>query len=502
MTWTTIGTTTIKVKLKHFTASIRWRIMIWIIVVVFSALASMVFLQDTVRRSQVHTSANASVEKAVLELRSFSDNFGQDFPDSRSLLENFLRREIPDRNEVLIGVVDSHLIQQQGFKSSEKPAVLSLDEQLLRSVIADVSYSGITSTPEYKNVHWGKVPIGTEMHSNQEQNQVFYRTDYLLVLVFTSARYDAVAQETKLFAALGFLGLLLSAVIAWLVAAQVLVPVRALRDVAAQISDSDLKTRVPVHGDDEIAQLARTFNRMLDRIDLAYAAQRQFVDDAGHELRTPITVVRGHLELLESGDAAQRTRSIQLCTQELDRMTRMVNDLLTLAIADANAADFLHLAPCDLSELSISLDDKAAMLSQGRTDLVAIAEGVVLLDAERVTEAVLELVRNAVKYTDEVTPILLSSSLDESAQTVSFSVRDFGPGVKPEAKENLFKRFRRGQHEQSDKGVAKKGAGLGLSIVSAIAQAHGGHAWVESVEGQGATFGITLPVQSADDPFF
>ena len=112
-----------------------------------------------------------------------------------------------------------------------------------------------------------------------------------------------------------------------------------LADTARSISETDLTRRIPVSGRDEIAELARTFNAMLDRLEAAFATQRAFVSDASHELRTPITIVRGHLELL-GDDPQERRETIALVTDELDRMSRFVDDLLLLAKAERD--DFLR----------------------------------------------------------------------------------------------------------------------------------------------------------------
>lgn len=121
--------------------------------------------------------------------------------------------------------------------------------------------------------------------------------------------------------------------IGWAVAGRILAPVRPVRRAAAQLTEQDLTRRIPVQGRDDIALLAETFNAMLDRLERAFAAQRQFVDDAGHELRTPITIVRGHLELM-GDDPAEQAETIRLVTDELDRMSRIVEDLLLLAKAE------------------------------------------------------------------------------------------------------------------------------------------------------------------------
>src|SRR5690606_16881007 len=109
---------------------------------------------------------------------------------------------------------------------------------------------------------------------------------------------------------------------AWVAAGRVLAPVRVITDTARELSESDLRRRIPVpDSDDEIARLARTFNAMLDRLAAAFANQRQFLDDAGHELRTPITIIRGHLEL-ETDDPDERRATRAVILDELDRMAR------------------------------------------------------------------------------------------------------------------------------------------------------------------------------------
>ena len=233
-------------------------------------------------------------------------------------------------------------------------------------------------------------------------------------------------------------------------------------------------------------------------------------------MRTPITIVRGNLELLETASPSERERSIELCLSELDRMTRMVNDLLTLAVAESADSDFLNIAETDLSQLTIDIDDKAHMLTNGRSEVVGIGEGQVMCDSARITEAVLEFVRNAAKYSPQGSPIHIATSNDGAH--ASFTVTDFGAGVAQDQQEALFQRFHRGSLDNSldntkstntagsaeGTGISGKGAGLGLSIVQAIAQAHGGRTFVESIADKGATFGIEILSKALlhDEPYF
>src|SRR5690606_1250325 len=151
----------------------------------------------------------------------------------------------------------------------------------------------------------------------------------------------------------------IASAVAWVAAGGVLRPLRLLDETAQSISETDLSQRIDVEGDDEVAALATTFNHMLDRLEDAFAVQRRFVDDAGHELRTPITVIRGQLELL-ADDPDERKATIALVTAELDRMSRIVEDLL--ALAKAEHTDFINRHPVDLSEFVTDLALKGSSL--------------------------------------------------------------------------------------------------------------------------------------------
>jgi two-component system OmpR family sensor kinase len=154
--------------------------------------------------------------------------------------------------------------------------------------------------------------------------------------------------------------LILASLLAWVVAGRVLAPLRLLGDTARSIGESDLTRRIPVEGDDELVDLARTFNEMLGRLEEAFASQKAFISDAGHELRTPITIIRGHLEVM-GDDPDERRETLELVSDELGRMSRLVNDLLLLA--KANRPDFLEPQTIDLDDLTRELFAKASALA-------------------------------------------------------------------------------------------------------------------------------------------
>jgi signal transduction histidine kinase len=268
-------------------------------------------------------------------------------------------------------------------------------------------------------------------------------------------------------------------------------PVRELTDSARSITETDLSRRIPVEGDDEIAVLARTFNDMLDRLEGAFTAQRRFIDDAGHELRTPITIVRGHLELI-GDDPEDRAQTLALVTAELDRMGRIVDELLLLARAEQ--PDFVQLDEVELSDLTTELLVKATALGERDWRLDACTSGRVWADPQRLTQAVLNLARNAVEHTTPSAEIGLGSI--RRAGEVRLWVRDTGPGIEPDERERIFERFtrgRRGRTRRSD------GAGLGLAIVRAVALAHRGRVELDSRPGAGATFTLVFPDAAGRD---
>lgn len=479
-----IGTTQTTETMTTKTTSLRWRIVVWMSLVVALALGGVVLMTRSVLFNEVAATANASVEQEIEEFRRFAADAtdpvtAEPFDSAERMVEVYLSRQIPDASEVILGAAGGQLIQMNvAALDGTYPEPLAATEPVVREMFGEDEVSGIFENDPRGPVYWGKVFIEGE------------RPVQLAVAYFTGDALAAAKETLRSIVILALGGLVASIVIAWLIAGQIVAPVRQVSRVASQISNSDLTQRVPVRGSDEIAQLARTFNAMLDRVEDAYVQQRQFVDDAGHELRTPITVIRGQLELLETGTADDRARSIALATAELDRMARMVNDLLTLAVADSG--DFVDPQPVDVAELSIDIEDKARTLSE-RIELTEVAEGTMLLDEHRITEAVLELCNNALRYSDDRVDIGSTYTGAGPDRELRFWVRDRGQGVAVEKQSSLFGRFSRG-------GTARRGgAGLGLSIVDAIATAHGGRAYVESVPGLGSTFGLALPAATKEE---
>jgi signal transduction histidine kinase len=306
------------------------------------------------------------------------------------------------------------------------------------------------------------------------------------VMAYSVQRELADLQQLgRIYAGVSLGALLLVGLVGWQVSGRLLRPLRTLREGTQRISETDLSERIPVRGNDDLSELTRTYNEMLDRLQEAIDTQRRFLDDAGHELRTPLTIVRGHLELLDETDSRDVAETRALLLDEVDRMGRMVEDLILLS--KARRPDFLEIRPIDLQVLVADIADKARMLGDRRWVVEGWVEGVLEGDPERLTQAMLELAKNATKFSPPGSTVAIGCALD--ADEVRLWVRDEGSGIAPEDLDRVFGRFSRGASSN-----AVDGSGLGLSIVDSIATAHGGRVTAHSQLGAGSTFTIVLPV--------
>lgn len=302
---------------------------------------------------------------------------------------------------------------------------------------------------------------------------------------------DEVAAELddvmRTYALVSIASLMVVAFGAYVVAGRLLSPIRDLREAAEDISESDLTRRITATGNDDLTDLTVTFNHMLDRLESAFSTQRQFLDDVGHELKTPLTIVQGHLELMDADDAAEVGSTRDLVLDEVDRMGTLVGELLLLA--KTRRPDFLNLEPVDLAAFTESVAEKMRGLGDREWRVDAAAAAVVDADPRRLTQAILQLAANAYQHTEPGDVIAIASGVN--AERAWVSVRDTGSGIADDDLDRIFDRFR-----QAHDG-AEGGLGLGLAIVRGIAEAHGGTVVVTSAMGRGSTFTISLPLRRA-----
>lgn len=236
---------------------------------------------------------------------------------------------------------------------------------------------------------------------------------------------------------------------------------------------------------------ARRRETALARVRKSAEREREFLRDASHQLRTPITVARGHIEMiLASGAPPQVRGDAEIVLDELGNLNRISDRLLLLAAAERQ--DFLRREEIDIEELLVHMLRRWSTAADRNWRLEA-DEVVVPADRERLEAALDALIENAVKATQPGHDITLASRVRDTA--VILEVRDSGRGVDPEHLPHLFERF---YHVTKDAGSGPRGTGLGLSIVRAVAEAHGGHVCAASTLGEGASFRLYLPTTIQD----
>jgi len=278
-------------------------------------------------------------------------------------------------------------------------------------------------------------------------------------------------------------------------ARRALKPVDDISQTAQVIEGSDLSRRINVNTRDELGRLAATLNEMIARLERAFQRQKQFTSDASHELRAPLSVIEAEatLALEKERPAGDYQQSLETISQESNRMSSLIDQLLTLARADAGKEQW-NFAPVDLGELlgNLSADmevlcqEKGLTLELGQTRHLAV-DG----DETRLRELFMNLLNNAIRYTSS--PGTISVSLRREGQMAVVAITDTGIGIPAEEIPLIFERFYRVDKARSR---AEGGTGLGLAISKHIAEAHGGRIEVESQVGVGSTFSVWIPLLS------
>ena len=463
-------------------SSIRSRFLATYVGLLMLATAASVVLAERIVVYRLDERIERELVQESQELRRLAGGIdpasGEPFGDDvRRVFRVYLQRNIPSHDEALLTFVDGKLFLRS--RAADPGYRLDRDAELVaRWANLTTAARGSADTPAGR-VEYLAVPLETRSRTRG-------------VFVVATFRDEELRELwTALFAivAVGVVVLVAGSLLAWRLAGKVLGPAKEVTAAARSISHSDLSRRIPVEGDDEVAELAATFNDMLGRLEGAFKAQRQFVDDSGHELKTPLTIIRGHLELLED-DPKERQETLALVIDELDRMGRIVEDLLLLAKHEQ--PDFLNLATVEVGGLTEDVHANAQALAEREWVLERRGRGVIVADRQRLAQALLQLAHNAVRYGGDDGPIAIGSAVADGE--ARFWVRDQGPGIPLDEQKTIFERFSRGSGQRRS-----EGAGLGLAIVSAIAEAHNGRVELESGVGAGSVFSIVVPVDQPAD---
>lgn len=471
----TTGTTDVDPTTVPARLSVRTRLTSAVALLTGAGFCAAGVLVYALESAAIEQSTTRQIEQEVAEFSQLEGGIdpdtGREFDSIEALIRLYLQRNVPDDDELLVGYWDDRV-----------------------RLVSDSRYPQLQDDPGFLDVIQRRLTTGGTEILERDYSEVWVtvtpvRSSQDGAFVIASFLDDERGRLIHVMRNYAIVALLLLALItgaaAWQ-AGRLLSPLRRLHEAAQDVSGSDLSRRIPETGNDDITALTRTFNEMLARLENAFVGQRRFLDDAGHELKTPLTVVRGHMELLDPGDPGDVEATRQLLIDEVDRMSRLVNDLILLAKTDR--PDFLRSDQVDLTPFLRTVLEKCRALAPRQWTLDESADQVVELDEQRITQALLQLSQNAVRHTAESDTVALGSRVSPQ-HGLELWVRDTGTGVGDDEKARIFERFSRGRRVADEEGF-----GLGLSIVSAIAHSHQGTVGVSDAPGGGAVFTLTLPL--------
>lgn len=309
----------------------------------------------------------------------------------------------------------------------------------------------------------------------------------LIVAASQSQVHQNESRVLRLALIEGLIALVAGGLAGFLLLRNLLRRIGRVTETAAGLARGEMERRLADQGNrDEVGQLAVTFDAMADRVAAAMAAQRQLLADVSHQLRTPLTVARGHLEVLQrtDSDPAEVHDTIELVIDEIDHMTTQVEGLLMLG--RALEPDFVSPQPVDLRSLITDLYDAAQVLADRVWSLDDLPDLTLIASLDKLRGAIFNLVDNAAKATRPGDHIELGACRRDDGW-IELSVSDSGPGIPLDARQQVLDRFNRSG------AAAGGGTGLGLAIVKAVAEGHGGHVEISESSFGGARVAIVLP---------
>lgn len=487
--------------------TVRRRLLVLITVMLGLTLLLTGVLTFAVQYATVSERVDRDLDEEIEELTELAqrgpEQDGPAYDNAAELFRDFMSIAVAGEDEAFLGMVDGELLYLSG--GTGRPFDPSHPEILEAVSSLDVADGRAQTTTLRTQDTTLRMRVADVQLPGESRDTEF------VVLNDIGSQRALVDRQVMTYAGVSLAMLLAGGVVAHLVLGRLLRPLQALREATAQIHPEDLSMRVDVGSaeDTDVAELAVRFNQMLDRIEDGVRQQRQFLDDAAHELRTPLTILRGNTELLQPGDAEDVATIQVLLLDELDRMQRLVDELLILA--RAQRPDFIRRSPTELAELAVESMDRITNLGERQWRLNADAEGEVLVDRQRLIQALVQLAANAVKFSepgsivelgtalvpadDPRVPDAVAAGAATAPEYLTLSVTDQGLGIPESQLQRVFDRFGRG-----DNSVNVDGSGLGLPIVKAIVEGHGGSVVVESTEGIGSRFTLWLPTDPPEEP--
>ncbi|OGO44141.1 MAG: hypothetical protein A2137_04640 [Chloroflexi bacterium RBG_16_58_8] len=457
---------------------IRWRLTLWFalilcIILVFSGVVMNILLQrylltqvdDNLRvhSAEVHGTLNPQEIPAPLDYE-------------------VIHAKLPPINEFATPGIYIQLIDQSGAVVVKSTNLGDQELPVNPSFIAQ-GFNG--------HVSIATLAAGGGAKVRMMVSPLYLKDQVLLLEVAQSLNYvnDTMGQVRWALLASTLVALILATASGGAIVRGALSPVRRISQTARNIeTSSDLTQRVNYTGPgDEIGELATTFDHLIEHLDRVFQSQRYFVADASHELRGPLTVIRGNLDLLKRHlSEADRSESLQAMERESVRMSRIVDELLLLA--EVESGQMAQPQEVKLKNILSEEANRARSLAGARRIIVERQEDLTVNgDAQRLRQLLANLVDNAIKYSPENSTIKLS--LFRDGHWACLEVTDNGIGIAPEHLPHIFDRFYRTDKARSR---ASGGTGLGLAIVKGIAEQHGGRVSVTSQPGKGSTFTVWL----------
>jgi heavy metal sensor kinase len=452
---------------------IRVRLTAWYAVLLATVVAALgTFLVVRLRsdlRAQVHRDTDASLTKIAADYR-------------RDGLEGFLEVS----QNALPGTGSGSQVLDAGGR-----VLLTHGDAVFAHAV--LSASQLAQTLGGRRLH-ATMRLGPDERRFRVVAQPVRRSGRLRVVVAAESLRRAETATRRMVMLLllaGPLALAATALCAWWLARQALLPVERITSQAERIGIERLHERVAVpRSRDELAHLAVTMNAMLARLEAGVTEKRRLVADASHELRTPLAVMRAELDVTLRGDVSHDVReALDALAEEVDTMSRTVENLMTLALADEGALAL----PTTRMHLDAAVESAVRSLQPladaHGVDIVRDGSGAdVAADPERLEQAITNLIHNAIKFSERGGSVRVTSWCDDAEAGVT--IADDGPGIPAGHRTQIFDRFYR---VDPARGRDAGGSGLGLAICSEIARAHGGRVWVDSVVGRGSAFSLALP---------
>lgn len=463
--------------------SVRTRIVAVITAVAFLGMAvvglTVYLVERTVSLEAIEGRLQDNLESARIIVAG-----GPDGPEgtttwttAEEALRAVVQRMSPDDNTGAIGIIDGKARFRSGvgldIDLTEKPGFVPY-------VVSQVTGNDPRiGTYAEEGVVWRYLAAPIAISGGDPNQKVIFAMAYDV-----RAELDEINGTAQAYVVASVVALVVIALVASLVSGRLLRPLRQMRETAERVTGQALTERLPVQGTDDVSELAATMNDMLDRLDNALDSQRQLLSDVGHELKTPITIVRGNLEVMDADDPDDVRDTRDLAIDELERMAMLVQDLA--AAAALHGPRPIAASRVDVAELLQQIVRKAEGIEGATVSAGESADVVAILDPARITQAMLQLAQNGVSHGGG--RIEIGSRV--RSETLELWVRDNGPGVPDAEKATVFDRFHRG-------GDDRGGSGLGLNIVQVIARAHGGSVRVEDADAGGAVFVIAVPLDAA-----